>query len=282
VGLNGTAALAAARTRVQAWLGGQRPEVALVLGSGLGGVAERLTDPVRLSYSEIPGFPAAGVAGHTGELVAGGLAGVEVLCQSGRFHGYEGHSPGAVAIPVRLFGLLGVRTLVLTNAAGGIRRGLRPGDLVCLADQINLTFTRRPHPGADRFPDTAVAYAPALRSLARVAARDAGIPLQEGVYAGVMGPSYETPAEIRMLERMGADLVGMSTVAEVVAARAAGLECLGFSIVTNLAAGLGGASLSHEEVMRVGREAAGDLARLLAGVVARLATLRSAAPPRYD
>ncbi len=272
----------AAHHRVRDWLGGRAPEAALVLGSGLGLVAEQLSDVRRLAYPGIPGFPSVGVAGHAGELLSGRLRGREVLCQSGRFHGYEGHGPDVVALPVRLFAALGIRTLVVTNAAGGIRRGFRPGDLVCLADQINFTFGNpligAVHEGESRFPDMSAPFDPALRALAHAVARAEGVALGDGVYAGVMGPSYETPAEIRMLERMGADLVGMSTVQEVVTARAAGLDCLGFSVVTNLAAGLGASALSHEEVMAVGRSAAAALARVLAGVVAGLPTLRPAAP----
>jgi len=267
-------AVRAAGAAVQAWLGSRAPRIAVVLGSGQGAFVERLADPASLPWREIPGFPSAGVAGHRGELVVARAGQTWLLCQSGRVHGYEGFPPDAVALAVRVFAGLGVRSLILTNAAGGIRRGLRPGALLLLADQINLSF-RNPLigpvlPGETRFPDMSGPYDPELRALAREVARAEAIDLEEGVYAGVPGPSYETPAEIRMLDRLGADAVGMSTVAEVVAARANGLRCLGISTITNLAAGLGSARLSHDEVIRASGEAAERLGRLLAGVIARL------------
>lgn len=256
---------------VRHWLGTRRPEIALVLGSGLGEFTSRLDDPIRLAYREIPGFAEPGVPGHAGELVAGMLSGRAVLCQSGRFHAYEGHPAATVALPVRVFGALGIETLLLTNAAGGIRRNFRPGSLMLIADQVNLSF-RNPLIGRvlereGRFPDMSAPYDVALRGIAhRVAARR-GVALEDGVYAGVMGPSYETPAEIRMLERLGADAVGMSTVLEVVAARARGMRCLGISIITNYASGIGTARLSHDEVMTAAAAAGDALAQVLAGVV---------------
>jgi purine-nucleoside phosphorylase len=261
-----------AARRVQDWLGPRRPAVAMILGSGLGSLAEGLANPSRLAFADIPGFPQSGVIGHAGELVAGDFGGREVLGQSGRFHQYEGHSAGIVALPVRLFATLGVRVLLLTNAAGGIRRTFRPGSLMLLADHLNLTFANPLIggllPEELRFPDMSDPYDPELRALARGVARQAGIPLEEGVYAGVTGPSYETGAEIRMLERLGADAVGMSTVHEVVAARARGLRCLGISTITNLAAGLTPERLSHDEVVRASQRAGETLRQLVSGIVA--------------
>jgi purine-nucleoside phosphorylase len=259
---------------VRAWLGPWQPQVALVLGSGLGFLADRLERARRLGYDQIPGFALPTVAGHRGQLVAGALGDRRVLCQSGRFHGYEGHSAETVVLPVRLFADLGIDTLLLTNAAGGIHPSFRPGTLMLLADHINLTFRNGlqgpPRPGDGRFPDMSAAYDPVLRALAREVARAEGIALAEGVYAGVPGPSYETAAEIRMLRRLGADAVGMSTVLEVTAARAEGLRCLAISTITNLATGLGrNQPLTHDEVVATAAEAGRQLGRLVAGIIVR-------------
>jgi purine-nucleoside phosphorylase len=255
-------------------LGKRRPEVAIVLGSGLGQFAERLQDAVRISYDLIPGFPAPTVIGHSGELVAGSLAGRDVLVQSGRFHMYEGHAASVCALPVRVFARLGVRTLILTNAAGGIRRSFGSGTVMLIADHINLTFRNGLFgpalPGEERFPDMSDPYDADLRAVARGVALRQRIPLAEGVYVGLLGPSYESPAEIRMLERLGADAVGMSTVLEVITARAAGIRCLGFSAITNPAAGVTPHKLHHLEVMEVAYRIAGELAALIEGVVAAL------------
>jgi purine-nucleoside phosphorylase len=227
-----------------------------------------------IPYGDIPGFPTVGVAGHKGELVIGTVAGVPIVMQNGRFHLYEGHDPGVVALPVRVFRRLGARTLIVTNAAGGVRATFRPGTLMLIADHINL-MSRNPligpvEPGEQRFPDMSEPYDRALRALARDVAREAKIPLEEGVYAGMLGPSYETPAEIRMLQRLGADAVGMSTVPEVLVARAQGMTCVGFSMIANMAAGLSPEKVSHEEVLAMGQRAAGQLGMLVGGVVARL------------
>jgi purine-nucleoside phosphorylase len=263
-----------AAAAVRARLGAHTPSVAIVLGSGLGQFAERLENAVRVPYTDIPHFPSPTVVGHSGELVAGSLAGREVLVQSGRFHMYEGHPAAVCALPVRVFARLGIRTLVLTNAAGGIRRTFGSGTVMLIADQINLSFRNglfgRVLPGEERFPDMSNPYDPALRALARDVARRRRIPLAEGVYVGLLGPSYETPAEIRMLERLGADAVGMSTVLEVITARAAGIRCLGFSAITNPAAGVTPHKLDHLEVMEVAYRIAGELAALIEGVVAEL------------
>lgn len=254
-------------------LKGRTPRVAIVLGSGLGFLADQVEAAVRIPYREIPGFPEPGVAGHKGELVGGRLDGVEVIAQSGRFHLYEGHAPEVVARPVRVFAALGVRTVILTNAAGGLRPTFRPGTLMLIADHINLTgrnpLTGPVVDGDERFPDMSAPYDPHLRSLARAAALARGVPLEEGVYCALLGPSYETPAEIRMLHRLGADAVGMSTVPEVIAARARGLACLGFSTITNAAAGMG-PPLAHAEVLEVGRQVADQLASVIRGVLTHL------------
>ena len=270
----GSSPIGAAAAAVAHRIGAIEPQVAIVLGSGLGAVAEQVRNAVRIPYADIPGFPQPGAPGHKGELVSGTLEGVPVLVQSGRFHLYEGHPPAVAALPVRVFARLGVHTLFVTNAAGGIRRTFRPPTLMLMGDHLNLMF-RNPLEGAvaegeQRFPDMSDPYDRALRALARDVARHARIVLEEGVYAAVLGPSFETPAEIRMLERLGADAVGMSTVPEVIAARARGIRCLGFSSITNVAAGLSAAPLSHEEVLAAGRQVADQLATLIGGVVVRL------------
>jgi purine-nucleoside phosphorylase len=267
-----TAPIEQAADAIRARLGNLRPTIAVVLGSGLGPLAARIEAPERIPYREIPGFHPPSVEGHKGELVIGGLGGQTVLAQSGRFHMYEGYGADVAALPVRVFAVLGVTTLIVTNAAGGIRPGFGPGTLMMLADHLNLTG-RSPLvggtlPGEQRFPDMTVAYDQGLRAVARdVAAREA-ISLEEGVYAGLLGPSYETPAEVRMLAGLGADAVGMSTVVEVIAARARGLRCLGFSTITNSAAGLGGQQLSHAEVMEVAAQIGDRLGTLVEGVIA--------------
>ena len=259
---------------VAAQLGGLRPRVAIILGSGLGSLADAVQSAIRIPQSAIPGFPEPGVAGHKGELVAGTLDGVPVVVQNGRFHLYEGHPPDVAALPARVFHALGVATLILTNAAGGIRPTFRPGTLMLIADHINLMW-KNPligpvASGDERFPDMSDPYDAGLRKIARAVARDARIPLEEGVYAGLLGPSYETPAEVRMLQRIGADAVGMSTVPEVIAARARGMHCLGFSTITNLAAGLSPTPLAHAEVLEVGKRVAGQLGTLIKGVLRQL------------
>jgi purine-nucleoside phosphorylase len=268
------AAIDRAVETVRGRMGKTAPRVAIVLGSGLGHLADEVQQPIRIAYRDIPGFPEPGVAGHKGELVAGTLEGVPVLVQSGRFHLYEGHSADIAALPARVFARLGIGTLVVTNAAGGIRPTFRPGTLMLIADHVNLMF-RNPLigpvlDGEERFPDMSAPYDPDLRTTARSVARAAGIDLDEGVYVGLLGPSYETPAEIRMLQRLGIDAVGMSTVPEVIAARARGVRCLGFSTITNLAAGISPAKLSHQEVLEVGRQVGVALATIVKGVVRQL------------
>ncbi|NNK63590.1 MAG: purine-nucleoside phosphorylase [Gemmatimonadetes bacterium] len=264
----------AAAEALGARISGDVPEVMLVLGSGLGALADAVEDPVVVPFEELPGFPAAGVAGHAGHWVAGRLEGRSVLVQQGRYHLYEGHAPETVVLPVRTARALGVERLVVTNAAGGIRRDLGPGSIVLLDDHINLQF-RNPltggvHQGEIRFPDMSAPYDTAWMNEVEALALRLRVPLARGVYVAVTGPSYETPAEVRMLGRLGADVVGMSTVPEVIAARASGMRCLGFSLVTNAAAGLGAGTLDHAEVVEVGRQAGATLERLLRGVLAEL------------
>lgn len=250
------------------------PAAVLVLGSGMGGLTEALVDPVRLPYAQIPGFPRSTVAGHAGELVVGILGGAEVAMMAGRFHLYEGWSAAEVVAPIRALAALGAELLFLTNAAGGIRDGLRPGSLMLVADHLNLSghnpLIGPLVPGDVRFPDMSTPYDAEVRREVRACAIEAGIPLQEGVYAALLGPSYETPAEIRMLQRLGADAVGMSTVPEVIAARALGMRAAAISCITNAASGLGARALSHEEVLQVGAAAREQLATLLELALPRL------------
>jgi purine-nucleoside phosphorylase len=253
-----------------------RPKIAIVLGSGLGAFAEQLEGATAISFGEIPHFPQSTVPGHSGKLVIGKVAGVPVAVMQGRVHAYEGYSSEEVTFPVRVLGRMGVKTLVLTNAAGGINEGLRQGQLVLIADHINLSG-RNPVAGLNderlgpRFFDMSAAYSERLRGLAHEAARAMEFRLDEGVYLSVLGPSFETPAEIRAFRTMGADLVGMSTVQETIVARHMGIEVLGISCVTNLAAGIHKEPLSHEEVMATGRAVEKQLAGLLRLVVPMMA-----------
>ncbi len=264
----------AAASLVRERIAPRSPRVLLVLGSGLGGFSGELDEPAAVSFDEVAGLPSAGVKGHAGRWVAGRLEGREVLVQEGRFHVYEGYPMEVVAAPVRIAAALGVRTLLLTNAAGGIHRDLVPGSLMLLDDHLNLMW-RSPlvgpvREGEERFPDMSAPYDPALQRIALEAAASEGVRLLRGTYGAVPGPSYETPAEIRMLERMGADAVGMSTVPEMIAARAAGLGCLALSLVTNRAAGLSLEPLSHHEVVEVGREAAGRVRAVVRRILREL------------
>ncbi len=251
------------------------PVVGVVLGSGLGSFADAVEDPVCVSYGEIPGWPVSTAMGHAGTLVLGVFGGVPVAVMKGRAHLYEGHAPAKVAFGVRVLGLLGVRSLVLTNACGAIDTSLEPGQLVAISDHLNLQGASPlvgPNDDAlgPRFPDMSHAYDPALRAAAHQAAARLGIELGEGVYAAWLGPAFETPAEIRMLRALGADLVGMSTVPEVLAARHMGIRCLGLSCVTNMAAGILPEPLDAEHVLRVGAAASGSLVALLREVVPAL------------
>jgi len=273
-GTGGTGGVAAATDAVKQRLGTLKPRVAIVLGSGLGFLADEVVNPIRIPYNTIPGFPEPGVAGHKGLLVGGTLEEVPVLVQAGRFHLYEGHPAGVAGLPARVFAELGVEILIVTNAAGGVRRTFPGGTLMLIADHINLMWRNpligQPQPGEQRFPIMHESYDGELRALARTVAREMGIRLEEGVYVGLLGPSYETPAEVRMLERLGADAVGMSTVPEVLVARSRGMRCLGFSIITNPGAGISGEALSHEEVLAVSERVARQLSVLLKGVLRRM------------
>jgi purine-nucleoside phosphorylase len=267
-------AVSVAAEAIRSRLGGRTPTVAVVLGSGLGFLADRLGEAVRIPYADIPGFPVPSVVGHAGELVCGTLDGKTVLAQSGRFHAYEGHEAAVTARAVRAFAELGIGTLLLTNAAGGIRRTFRPGTLMLISDHVNLTgrnpLTGQVLPGETRFPDMSDPYDRHLRALAHEVARQRGVHLEEGVYVGLLGPTYETPAEIRMLDRMGGDAVGMSTVLEVIAARARGMRCLGISTITNFASGLSAQTLDHGEVMDVANRVKDGLGSLVSGIIGAL------------
>ncbi len=251
------------------------PAALIVLGSGLSGVADEIGDPLRIPYAMIPGFPRTTVEGHRGELVAGVWAGVEVVVMLGRFHYYEGWSSEDVTVPIRAIRALGADRFVVTNAAGAIRSDLAPGDLMLIADHLNLMF-RNPLIGPTvigehRFPDMTDAYDPAAREAAKAAARQLGIGLREGVYAGVTGPSFETPAEIEMMRRFGADAVGMSTVPEVIVARALAMRVLGISCITNAAPGPGRPGLTHTEVLEVAAKSSERMTSLLRAVLPRIA-----------
>lgn len=257
---------------------GEAPVCALVLGSGLGGFADELERPVALSYKEIPGFPVSTAPGHAGRFVAGYIEGVKVLAMQGRFHCYEGWDASQIAFPVRVLRAYGVNMLVLTNAAGGVNTDFRPGDFMLIRDHINLSG-RNPLVGANderigpRFPDMSKAYDPVLRELAKAAARDLGIGLHEGVYAWFLGPSFETPAEIRMARTLGADAVGMSTVPEVIAGVHCGMRVLGISCITNLAAGILDQPISGEEVLEISARKRPEFSALVKAIIMRIGAL---------
>ncbi len=246
-----------------------KPQVGIILGSGLGGFADGFEDKVVIPYSDLPHFPTSSVPGHAGRLVLGRVGGVDVVAMQGRVHFYEGFTPAQVIYPARVLCSLGIRGLVVTNAAGGIHNELAPGDLMAITDHINLAGWNALTGHNDdrlgpRFPDMSAAYAPKLRALLLDIARRQGVTLRQGVYAIVSGPSYETPAEIRMLRTLGADAVGMSTVPEVTAASHMGVPVAGISCITNLAAGIGHQPLSHEEVAETANRVKDVFARLLA------------------
>jgi purine-nucleoside phosphorylase len=252
---------------------GEIPSIAVVLGSGLGAFADRLADASAVPYTTIPHWPASTVVGHAGTLVSGVVGGRGVLTLAGRAHYYEGHDLATVTFGTRVLGRLGVKSLVLTNAAGGINTSFVPGTLMVIDDHINLMGSN-PLVGANderfgvRFPDMTAVYSPRLRAIADQAAAAAGVDVRHGVYVGLHGPSYETPAEIRYLRAIGADAVGMSTVPEAIVARHMGLEVLGISCITNPAAGVLPAPLHHDEVMEVARRVSGQFMALLEAVVA--------------
>lgn len=251
-----------------------QPRAGIILGSGLGGIAGAIDGPTRIPFRDVPGFPVATVAGHTGELIAGTLGGTPVIALAGRFHVYEGHDAALAAFPVRVLHALGARTLIVSNAAGGTRATLTPGTVMLLTDHVNFMF-RNPligtlQEGDVRFPDMSEPYDPGLRALAHRVAEAQGMVLAEGVYFAELGPSYETPAEVRMLIRLGADAVGMSTVPEVIVARALGMRVLGFSCITNLACGLAADPITHDDVIATTARVAAQLQQLVRGIVAQL------------
>ena len=253
-----------------------RPKIGLVLGSGLGAFADQMSDAARIPYSQIPGFPRSTAVGHAGQMVIGNAGGIPAAVMQGRVHLYEGYSAREVAFPMRVFGRMGIRAAIITNAAGGINLKYQQGALVVISDHINLQGTN-PLVGANddrfgvRFPDMTRAYSREYAAIAREEAGRLGIKLEDGVYAALLGPSYETPAEIRYLRVIGADLVGMSTAAEVVAARHLGIEVLAISCVTNMAAGILDQVLTHQEVMETGQKVRGLFEALLHAVLPRIA-----------
>ncbi|WP_213806826.1 purine-nucleoside phosphorylase [Granulicella sp. dw_53] len=258
-----------------------QPTLGIILGSGLGNFASQVENPIAIPYANIPNFPISTVSGHSGQLVLGTIAGVPVAVMQGRVHAYEGYSISQVSFPTRVLGLLGCKTLIVTNAAGGIRADIPQGSLVAISDHINLTGTNAAlgpneprfalSPGSgERFFDMTTAYSPALRALAVAEAQRQGFTLTEGVYLAVLGPSFETPAEIRAFRILGADLVGMSTVHEVIVARHMGLQILGLSLVTNMAAGVTGEAIHHEEVMEIGRRVERQFTSLLTALIPQL------------
>ena len=258
-------------TKLRKRLGDKQPKVGLILGSGLGSFADQLMDKVVVPYNDIPNFPVSSVAGHAGQLVLGRCGETWCLVMQGRVHYYEGYDLNDVVFPARVMIQFGCQALVVTNAAGGVHPDLVPGDLVLLRDHLNLMGVnplRGPNPDflGPRFPDNTHLYDPGLRSVAKAVAREQGVDLKTGVYAAMSGPTYETPAEIRMLSVIGADLVGMSTVPEALAAHHAGARVLGISCVTNLAAGISPTPLTHEEVA----ETAGRVETTFVGLVTNL------------
>ena len=251
------------------------PSVAIILGSGLGSFAEDLTEAVRLPYREIPGFAQATVEGHKGQLVIGKTGSVMVAAMQGRFHFYEGYSLDAVTFPMRVLKCLGVETVILTNAAGSLNTELTPGSLMVISDHINLMGVN-PLIGSNearfgpRFPDLSAAYDPELQGMVIREAKAMGLELRRGVYAALSGPSYETPAEIHMVRTLGADAVGMSTVPEAIVARHMGMNLIGISCITNLAAGVSDRPIDHSQVMEIGERVRGQFTELLRRVVAKL------------
>lgn len=254
------------------------PEIGLILGSGLGVFADQLSESRSIPYSEIPGFPQSTVEGHAGRLVFGRVDDVPVIALQGRFHTYEGYSASEVAFPARILVHAGVKTLIVTNAAGGLGDGFVAGDLMLINDHLNFSGLNPlvgPHDPVfgERFPDMSEAYSHNLQDLARAVATEQSLDLKEGVYSVLGGPSYETPAEVRAMKTLGADAVGMSTVYEVIVARQMGAKILGISLISNLAAGISESPLSHEEVVEAGREAAGRFVKFIRGITHRISSI---------
>lgn len=260
---------------IQAKIQGFDPQIGMILGSGLGLLADEITDAIYIPYEEIPHFPSSTVPGHTGRLVLGHLEGKRVIVMQGRFHFYEGHDITLLALPVRVMHHLGVQQLIVTNAAGGTNPIFVEGDLMLIRDHINFAFSN-PLMGRNldslgpRFPDTSTAYSTRLMDVARGVAQARAITLREGVYQFMTGPSYETPAEVRMAQSLGADAVGMSTVPEVLAAVHCGMEVLGISYISNLAAGISGKALSHAEVVETIESIKDKLIDLMRGILRQM------------
>lgn len=250
-------------------------EIGIICGSGLGGLCDKVENPIYVNYADIPNFPVSTAPGHIGRFVFGTLSGKKVVCMQGRVHYYEGYSPEDVIMPVRVMKLLGVQNLIVTNAAGGINESFNVGDIMLITDHINFTGVN-PLIGKNddrfgvRFPDMSFAYSPALRKTAIECATKIGLSLREGVYIGCSGPSYETPAEIIAFRTLGADTVGMSTVMEVIAANHCKMDVLGFSLVANKAAGMSGERLTEQEVIDIGKEKANVMQELVAAVVGEI------------
>jgi len=252
-----------------------RPEIAVVLGSGLGPLAEAIENQVRIPYAEVPNFAVSTVSGHAGELICGSLQGRRVICMNGRVHYYEGYTFAEITFPIKLFKRLGVKTLILTNAVGGIKTSFAAGDLMIVSDHLNLMGSN-PLMGANndtlgpRFPDMSEIYSRRLQELARKTGKELGLDLKTGVFAALTGPSYETPAEVRMLSILGADAVGMSVVPEAIIGNHMGLEILAISCVTNVAAGIRDQKLSHAEVQETAARIKGDFTRLVSRIIEQI------------
>lgn len=259
---------------IRSKIGSRAPVVGIILGSGLGGLADKIEDAVKIPYGDVPGFPVPKALGHAGMLICGTLAGKQVVAMAGRFHIYEGHAPALAAFPVRVMHALGVRTLFVSNAAGGVNEQYHAGDLMIIADHLNLMFTNPligpQQPGEERFTDMSEAYDGKLRGLLRNAANANGVQIHEGVYAALFGPSYETPSEVRMLRTLGADAIGMSTVPEVLVARALGIRVAGISAITNAASGVSAVPVSHAEVLDVGNQIGAKFQAIVTEFVSRL------------
>lgn len=261
--------------QLQKALGGFQPKIALILGSGLGALADQIQNPIVIKYSSIKGFPQSTVSGHAGQFVAGTLKGKPVLCMQGRIHLYEGHAPQEIAQIIKTFKLLGINTLIVTNAAGSLTKKIKAGSIMLITDHINLSFSN-PLIGSNdeafgpRFPDMGQAYTPRLQKIAQNAAKDLKIDLAQGTYLMVSGPNFETAAEVNAFGILSADAVGMSTVPEVLSAVYCGMDVLGFSVITNLGTGLQKTPQSHAETLRAAESAAANLSTLLATVFERM------------
>lgn len=250
-------------------------EIGMILGSGLGSLGEKIEEPQYIDYADIPGLPVSTAPGHAGRFVFGTLSGKKVMCMQGRIHLYEGYRPESIAVPIRVMRCMGVGKLIVTNAAGGINESFAVGDIMLITDHINFTgnnclIGKNDDRFGVRFPDMSYAYSPELRDIAENSAKILGIKLQKGVYVGCTGPSYETPAEIRAFRVLGADAVGMSTVQDVIAANHCGMKVLGFSLISNKAAGLSGERLTEEEVLYIGRQKSEEMQTLIMKITGEL------------